>query len=56
MNCLDCVNSFSLPAGKPFDDGTVCDYDRLVGMRERKVVADDFCCETYTDSAQSADN
>ncbi len=53
MNCLDCANSFSLPAGEAFDDGTVCDYDRLVCMRKRKAVADDFCCEAHTDNAQN---
>lgn len=56
MNCLDCANSFSLPAGEAFDDGTVSDYDRLVCMRKRKAVADDFCCEAHTDSVQNANN
>lgn len=30
INCLVCDNSFSLPAGEPFDDGSISDKDRLV--------------------------
>lgn len=43
-NCLNCSNSFSLPTGETFDDGTVCVHDRLVCMLSRKIVAEtDFC-------------
>ena len=46
-SCLSCANSFSLPAREPFDDGTVCEHDRLVCMLSRKVVADVDHCENH---------
>ena len=46
-NCLNCGNSVSLPAQEPFDDGTVCDYDRLVCALSHETVAEDGHCEYY---------
>lgn len=46
-NCLNCGNSVSLPAQEPFDDGTVCDYDRLVCTLSHETVAEDGYCEYY---------
>ena len=48
MHCLDCKNSFSLPAGEPFDDGTVCDYDRLVCMLTHELVSETDTCNEHT--------
>lgn len=47
-DCLDCGNSFSLPAGEAFDDGTVADQDRLVCMLSHQIVEDSDCCESFT--------
>lgn len=45
--CLNCANSFSLPAGEPFDDGTVSDCDRLVCMPSHKIVLETHLCENH---------
>ena len=47
-NCLNCGNSVSLPAQEAFDDGTVCDYDRLVCALSNKIVSENACCEDHT--------
>ena len=47
IDCLTCGNSFSLPAGEPYDDGTVYDTDQLVCIIHNKIVQDDYCCEHH---------
>jgi len=49
-NCLNCKQSFSLPAGETFDDGSITDYDRLVCVEDAEnpyIVNADFGCENY---------
>lgn len=46
-NCLNCGNSVSLPAQEAFDDGTACDYDRLVCALSHEIVVENACCERY---------
>ena len=46
-NCLNCGNSVSLPAQEAFDDGTVCDYDRLVCALAHKIVSENAYCEDH---------
>lgn len=49
--CWNCNSSTSLPAGEPFDDGSVCDYDRLVCVHSKgapKVVAENENCQDHT--------
>lgn len=48
-NCLNCANSFSLPAGEPFDDGTVCEEDRLVCALSHSVVSDSHSCSEHNE-------
>lgn len=48
-NCLSCVNSFSLPAGEPYDDGSVCEHDRLVCSVAHSIVSEDHVCTQYHD-------
>lgn len=50
-DCLNCKHSFSLPAGEPFDDNTVADYDRLVCTNGTpKIVHEEGSCEWHTDN------
>lgn len=51
INCLNCGNSYSLPAGEKFDDGSVSDNDRLICMvasDSPKVVPTDGHCIGHT--------
>ena len=46
-DCLSCANSFSLPAGEPYDDGSVCEHDRLVCMVSHCIVSEENVCKMY---------
>lgn len=52
LDCLNCKNSFSLPAGDPFDDGSVSEEDRLVCVKDKtaKIVQDDGYCDYHSEN------
>ena len=50
-SCLNCDYSHSLPAGEPFDDGSISECDRLVCMinaQNSTIVSEDGCCDEHS--------
>lgn len=54
LDCLNCKNSFSLPAGDTFDDGSVSDVDRLVCVKDKtaKIVQDNGYCDFHSENVE----